>query len=154
MVGLIPQIEMLSTKLACSSAVVAWTFALSLGSRVAGPCSPKVVCYFFAEERKGPFHKQEYREFQVNLRRHYPPALFLPACNWLSHCNASFNGLVKSCHAVTVRHGHDFVPFSKEPCLMRGISRCNDQLVGSSRWFGKNCAYSPWEEQVGSIPFF
>ena len=72
---------MLSTRLACSSAVVAWTFALSLGSREAGPCSPKVLCRFFAEEREGPFHKQECREFPINLLRHYPPALFLPACN-------------------------------------------------------------------------
>ena len=52
---------MVSTKLAYSSAVVAWPFALSLGSGVAGPYSPKVLCCFFAEERS--ISEQECREF-------------------------------------------------------------------------------------------
>ena len=51
MASLIQQFEILSKKLACSSAVVAWTFLLSLGSGVADPCSPKVLCRFLAEER-------------------------------------------------------------------------------------------------------
>ena len=30
-------------------------------------------------------------------------------------------------------------------------SRCNNHFVGSSHWFGKNCIYPPWNEEVVSV---
>jgi len=113
------------------------------------------------------FHKQECREFPINLLRHYPPALFLPACNWLSHSNASFNGKKRSpdvwaglaslSPAMLLLCVMDTFPsLSARSHVLRGISRslrainsrCYNQFVGSSRWFGKNCVYSPWKEKV------
>ena len=76
MAGLIPHIEMLSKKLACSSAVVAWTFALSLRSEVADPVHPKN--YTVSLQRKGPFHKQGCREFPSHIKA--LPTCFFPAC--------------------------------------------------------------------------
>ena len=68
MAGLMSQFEMLSKKKPSFSAVVAWTFALSLGSGVAHP-------KYYAVSLQRNFTNRNVRNF-LNILRHDPPCFF------------------------------------------------------------------------------